>query len=62
VSIRRFDRHPLRNPRPPPGDRILVCFRLPLLLLVAVTSYGVIGLPDRADETNALKVLLTAEG
>jgi voltage-gated potassium channel len=41
--MRRFDRRRLRIPRPPPGDRILVWFRLPLLLLVAVTSYGVVG-------------------
>jgi hypothetical protein len=40
--MRRFDRR-LRTPRPPPGDRILVWFRLPLLLLVAVTGYGVVG-------------------
>src|SRR5215218_9411596 len=43
VSMRRFDRRRLRIPRPPPGDRILVWFRLPLLLLVAVTGYGVVG-------------------
>ena len=42
LSMRRFDRR-LRTPRPPPGDRILVWFRLPLLLLVAVTGYGVVG-------------------
>jgi hypothetical protein len=41
--MRRFDRRRLRIPRPPPGDRILVWFRLPLLLLVAVTGYGVVG-------------------
>jgi hypothetical protein len=35
----------------PAGDRVLVRFRLPLLLLVAVTVYGVVGdwvVPARA--------------
>jgi hypothetical protein len=61
VSTRRFDRRRLQISPQPAGDRVLVRFRLPLLLLVAVTVYGVVRL-GRAGESNALKVLLTAEG
>jgi voltage-gated potassium channel len=43
MSMRRFDRRRLRTTRPPAGDRLLVWFRLPLLLLVGVTIYGVVG-------------------
>ena len=43
MSMRRFDRRRLRITRQPPGDRLLVWFRLPLLLLVGVTVYGVVG-------------------
>jgi voltage-gated potassium channel len=45
MSVRRFDRRRLRITRQPPGDRLLVWFRLPLvlLLLVGVTVYGVVG-------------------
>ncbi|HSO54097.1 MAG TPA: hypothetical protein VL330_15465 [Actinomycetes bacterium] len=46
----------------PAGDRVLVRFRRPLLLLVAVTGYGVVGDRVCAGESNVLKVLLTAEG
>ena len=42
VSMRRFDRAASGFPGRRQG-RILVWFRLPLLLLVAVTGYGVIG-------------------
>jgi hypothetical protein len=41
--MRPVDRRRSRITRQPPGDRILVWFRLPLLLLVAVTVYGVVG-------------------
>ncbi len=40
---RRFDRRRLGIARRPAQDRILVRFRLPLALLVAVTVYGVAG-------------------
>src|ERR687897_2786358 len=43
MTMRRVDRRRLRITRPPAGDRLLVWFRLPLLLLVGVTVYGVIG-------------------
>jgi voltage-gated potassium channel len=43
MTMRRFDRRRFRVTRQPAGDRILVWFRLPLLLLVAVTLYGVVG-------------------
>ena len=43
LSMRRFDRRRLRITRPPAGDRLLILFRLPLLLLVGVTIYGVVG-------------------
>jgi voltage-gated potassium channel len=43
MSMRRSDRCRLRITRQPAGDRVLVWFRLPLLLLVAVTVYGVVG-------------------
>ena len=62
VSTRRFDRRRLQITPQPAGDRVLVRFRLPLLLLVAVTVNGVGRRLGRADETNALMVLLTAEG
>jgi hypothetical protein len=42
VSTRRFDRRRLQITPQPAGDRVLVRFRLPLLLLVAVTVYGVV--------------------
>src|SRR5215207_3836342 len=38
MTMRRVDRHRLRITRPPAGDRLLVRFRLPLLLLVG--SHG----------------------
>jgi hypothetical protein len=43
MRMRRFHRRRFRVAWRPPGDRLLVRFRLPLLLLVAVTLYGVIG-------------------
>lgn len=43
VSTRRSDRRRLQITPQPAGDRVLVRFRLPLLLLVAVTVYGVVG-------------------
>lgn len=43
MSMRRLDRRRLRISRRPAGDRIVVWFRLPLLLLAAVTLYGVVG-------------------
>jgi hypothetical protein len=43
LSMRRFDRRCLRITRPPEGDRLLILFRLPLLLLVGATIYGVVG-------------------
>ena len=43
VSTRRFDRRRLQITPQPAGDRVLVRFRLPLLLLMAVTVYGVVG-------------------
>jgi len=46
VSMRRFDRRRLRIPRPPPGDRILVWFRLPLVLPFRLSDF----LPDPGDE------------
>jgi len=51
VSTRRSDRRRLQITPQPAGDRALVRFRLPLLLLVAVTVYGVVGdwvVPPRA--------------
>jgi hypothetical protein len=42
VSTRRSDRRRLQITPQPAGDRVLVRFRLPLLLLVAVTVYGVV--------------------
>ena len=41
--MRRVDRRRVRITQRPAGDRLLVWFRLPLLLLVGVTVYGVIG-------------------
>ena len=41
--MRRIDRRHLRITGPPAGDRLLILFRLPLLLLVGVTIYGVVG-------------------
>ena len=41
--MRQVDRRRWRLTRPPAGDRLLVWFRLPLLLLLGVTVYGVIG-------------------
>ena len=61
VSTRRSDRRRLQITPQLAGDGVLVRFRLPLLLLVAVTVYGVVA-TGRAGESNALKVLLTAEG
>jgi hypothetical protein len=43
LSMRRFDRRRLRITRPPEGDRLLILFRLPLLLVGGVTIYGVVG-------------------
>ena len=43
VSTRRSDRRRLQITPQLAGDRVLVRFRLPLLLLVAVTVYGVVG-------------------
>ncbi len=43
MTNRRFDRRRLGITRRPAQDRILVRFRLPLGLLVAVTVYGVVG-------------------
>ena len=51
VSTRRSDRRRLQITPQLAGDRVLVRFRLPLLLLVAVTVYGVVGdrvVPARA--------------
>ena len=62
VSTRRSDRRRLQITPQPAGDRVLVRFRRPLLLLVAVTGYGVVGDRVCAGESNVLKVLLTAEG
>jgi voltage-gated potassium channel len=41
--MRRVDRRRWRITRPPAGDRLIILFRLPLLLLLGVTIYGVIG-------------------
>jgi hypothetical protein len=38
-----LDRRRLQITPQPAGDRVLVRFRLPLLLLMAVTVYGVVG-------------------
>ena len=62
VSTRRSDRRRLQITPQPAGDRVLVRFRLPLLLLVAGDRLRRGRRLGRADETNALKVLLTAEG
>ena len=43
VSTRRSDRRRLQITPQPAGDRVLVRFRLPLSLLVAVTVYSVVG-------------------
>jgi hypothetical protein len=41
--MRRVDHRRLRITRPPARDRLLVWFRLPLLLLLGVTVHGVVG-------------------
>ncbi len=43
VIRRRFDRRRFERARRPARDRILVRFRIPLVLLGAVTVYGVVG-------------------
>ena len=43
VSTRRSDRRRLQITPQPAGDRVLARFRLPLLLLMAVTVNGVVG-------------------